>query len=197
MKGLLAFAIITLLLFSISVQAVGSSTRRDDTTASNNPASATAASAASCAPLTTLRERVKCRLASRDDSVEVAGSDESCANVPSPERCIALYKASARCYDLPTAERRDCFRNIVGLTNAAYRDQSDKESVRQYIILQLYELQERVEYRVESGALDAEDGAALIASIVEIKQSILNGATRAEVKQKIQDLRTQWREINE
>lgn len=194
---------ILLLGFAMTVDAAGSSTRPSTLLPYPNESSNTtgddSTTLGGCDSQSELRDRVKCRLerraANRNTDIEVAGEDESCNNLANGERCRALYRASARCYELQNQEKSPCFRNVIGINNAAFREQTNKSAVREYLILVLYEAQERAEARVEAGDITADEGARIIEMIVNTKKSILNGESREVVRTKIQSLRTAWNEV--
>lgn len=68
-----------------------------------------------------------------------------------------------------------------------------REKVRHYMVLVLYNLQERVEKAVEKERLTVDEGAILVNKIVEIKRAILDGAAKTEIRTMLQELREIWR----
>ena len=149
-----------------------------------------------------LKERVKCRLENRNRFENFSESDESCEGLRNKGLCVALYVKSQNCYNMEGENKDRCFRRVSEFREAqiakevgeAENKTEARERVRHYMVLVLYNLQERVEYAVEEGKLTAEEGASLIEKIVEIKQSILEGEDKATVRTKVQELKDMWRE---
>lgn len=185
-KAMLGATFLVLILASSFVLAVGSSTKSSSTYASANDATVHS----TCSDKATVQERVQCRLVAREATV--AGSDESCQNVPNAQACTTLYAASARCYTLANNEKSKCFKSIAGITT---RSTQNPEATRNYLVLLLYEAQERVEARVNAGQVSAADGARLIAMIVDAKQSILRGDSKDMITSHAQELRRAWAEV--
>ena len=207
-KTLAGCVLVSFILIASIVAAAGSSTqsRQSDQGGTLLPyPNATTGGPSNATPVTncdsgsSVRERVNCRLermrTHASEDVQVAGEDESCRNLNNSERCRGLYRASQRCYQMENKQKTSCFRNVIGLSNAAFREQSNKPAVREYLVLVLYEAQERVESRVKANTTTAAEGARLIDMIVDIKQSILKGESKETIKAKIQSLRTAWNEV--
>lgn len=116
----------------------------------------------------------------------------SCENVKNVVACERLYQITSVCYDKTGLERGKCLREKIGVRADRMED---KETKRGYLVLLLYDLQKRVERQNENGKITDEDAATLIAKILDIKHSIQNGDSRAEVKAELQDLRTLWKSI--
>ena len=65
-------------------------------------------------------------------------------------------------------------------------------SKRNYLILLLYEIQERIEEKHENGEISTNDAAKLIDTIIEIKRDILFGEPQSIIKSKIKNFKTQY-----
>src|SRR3989338_11620737 len=103
--------IISLIILSTSVLAVGSSTGRSNAQANTTVQTNTTVS---CDSQSTTRERIKCRLETRAE--ELGTIEESCKNNPDESRCIALQNSLNPCYDIPSGvEKRACLHRIVGV----------------------------------------------------------------------------------
>lgn len=191
--------IIAILIASSFVMAVGSSS--GGSSSNDNPSPAVTqqtATVTTCETATTLRERIKCRFENRD----VAGAErysvveEACRGHNKTESCIQLYQRSRACYDAasPVAKKR-CFLEKSGINinaGGTFRAAPD-ETKRNYVVLLLYELQERIEEMQEDGELTADEAADLVAKIVEMKKDILTGTPRAEIVPKIQQFKQAYR----
>ncbi len=185
-EALILILLSVLVIFSSYAYAVGGSTNYGSTTNQT----------ASCNDKATARERIECRL--KANSADPAGVDESCRvlNGTKKDNCVALYQASQRCYEMTNKDKTSCFRNVVGLTNQAFNEQRDnQDAIRNYLVLVLYEAQERAEDRVKAGEITTEEGARVIALIVETKQAILKGESQQVIKSKILELRRVWNEV--
>ena len=66
---------------------------------------------------------------------------------------------------------------------------------RDYVVLLLYDIQEKIEHAVENERIDSEKGAEVIDKIVEIKEAILNGESKQVVKPLLQELRAMLSDI--
>ena len=66
---------------------------------------------------------------------------------------------------------------------------------RDYVVLLLYDIQEKIEHAVENERIDSEKGAEVIDKIVEIKEAILNGESKHVVKPLLQELRAMLSDI--
>ena len=146
-------------------------------------------------------ERIKCRLENADRFENFSESDESCEGLRNQGLCVALYVRSQNCYKMEGENRDRCFKAVANFTQAKLAQEvgqtenktAARENVRHYMILVLYNLQERVEKAVEAGRLTSDEGAQIINKIVEIKRLILEGATKETIRQNLQELKTMWR----
>ena len=83
----------------------------------------------------------------------------------------------------------------LGLLNRwpKLKDENPSErgaKARDYIVLLLYDLQEKIEGAIESGKVTSEEGALAIDKIVAIKELILQGKSKDEIRPLLVDLRT-------
>ena len=104
------------------------------------------------------------------------------------------------CYQRDSTGRQKlaCFRKVAGLTTASLSGQAEKKiEHRKYVVLLLYELQERLENAVENDKIDKDKASEIIDLIVEIKEKIMAGGTREEVRPLIQELREKINELKD
>ncbi len=220
MKGIFFFTTLILLLFSaFSVYAIGSS---DGGVASGARSAVNSARAnlnpelvefrarlmdeyrerlqamnQTCDDINQSNDRIKCRLVygknytARDNTIP-----EGCLRAKSPLACKRLYRDSEGCFELQGKEKNLCFRRVSGFVKEKIKDevQDGKNKTRNYVVLMLYDLQERVEKAYEDGKIDVDESTALIAKIAEIKQAILDGKTKAEIRTMMQELKQMWRD---
>ncbi|MBI5803710.1 hypothetical protein HY450_00535 [Candidatus Pacearchaeota archaeon] len=156
-----------------------------------------------CETRETLRERVKCRIENKGrlEITEEANVPEACRRLEQTEavgrlgkeRCKALYANVRGCYALPRVSseggRDACFRRVAGLGTAVVSGNADKTALRQYVVTLLYEIEERIEAKQETGDITSEQAAEVIGMIVEIKEKIMNGDSRDEIRPMIQELK--------
>lgn len=161
--------------------------------------------ARTCDQKSTAQERIKCRL---QNEVKVDGYDnsivpEACkrlsmaeeGNKITKERCRKFYGEIRPCYDKEGSEKLACFKRVSGLGTAAISGNADKTALREYVVSLLYELEERIEKMQEAGNITAEQAAETIDLIVQIKEKIMNGGTREEVRPMLAELKTKLREL--
>ena len=67
---------------------------------------------------------------------------------------------------------------------------ADREVKKEYLILLLYDLQQRVEWSYDQGKVDDDITAVIVDLIVQIKQKVLDQAPRREVKALLTQLRS-------
>ncbi len=193
----LSVFLIVVLTLSVVVAAGVSTkaTERTNDTEKNNSARPSAERAKQiCEDVKDRRERLKCRLLNKEVSPNNT-IEESCKSVFNPNACQRLYENAQKCYETDGTNRDRCFKKVAGFQRAvlAHQAQEDKESIRNYMILVLYNLQERVEKAYEDGKINENEAASLIDQIVEVKQDILSGKTRAQIRYDVQQLKTKWR----
>lgn len=151
---------------------------------------------ARCEDAGDLRARIKCRLEKR--GVDLNVTEESCRVLKNPANCQSLYAKVASCYKMSGKVKDNCFKRIAGFTKNKIKEEgaSNKESLRNYMVFVLYNLQEKVEYALEEGRVDSEKASSVISSIIELKQAILLNKTKEEIKPLLVSLKTEMKEIN-
>lgn len=175
----LSFVILSFAMVAL-VAAAGTSTGGTNT---GTERTVSAVNAAACETRAVLKDRIQCRMQARSN---VKSIEESCRALPLDKQsaCTRLQNDAAPCYDKSAQEKSSCLRTNAGL-GAGQMNRFAPEDRRKYAALLMYELQERVEAKQESSQLTEEQSAELIAQIVEIKQSLLNNAPIADVKEKM------------
>jgi len=210
--AILSVAII--LLASMFVYAAGESTTRtaNNSNVNKTERNATNSRVIDCESSSNRTERIKCRLENREEikarvveRIKAFNNDtstyEACQGLRNEGLCVALYAQSQRCYRLNDTERDRCFKKIVRFREAQINKSIEveankteaRERVRHYMILVLYNLQEKVEKANEKGRISNENAAEIINKIVEIKRAILEGATKAEIRSQLAELKQLWR----
>lgn len=157
----------------------------------------------------TRKQRIRCRLSNgRDYIAPINTVPEACRRLSdvesdkkvNPVACVALYKKlrTNQCYDLDGIHKSKCFRRAAGFVKAKLSDEDVEdrhEKAVNYLVALLYDLQERIENLIEEDKLSPEDGAVLIDQIVETKEAIMNGESKSEVRELLQELRAEWRSL--
>jgi len=150
------------------------------------------------------RERIKCRLDYiKDNKEEFVTSynkaPEACRKLDDGKKgkCVAFYKKSNACYEKNKLEKNKCFKRLANFAKANLKDETENRDgkARDYVILLLYDIQEKIEHAIENGRVNSGTGADAIDKIVEIKEDILNGKTKREVTPKMLQLRTLLKNI--
>ncbi|MEK6819400.1 MAG: hypothetical protein AABY10_05715 [Nanoarchaeota archaeon] len=150
----------------------------------------------SCDDLSERKDRIKCRLALGKEYVpKVNLIPEGCLRAASPQACKRLYEESAGCFELKDKEKNACFRRVSGFVKEKITNETEDRGnkTRNLVVLMLYDLQERVEKANELGKITADESTSLIDKIVEIKQAVLSGKTKEEIRTMMQELRLMWR----
>ncbi len=109
---------------------------------------------------------------------------------------MAFYATIQTCFKLEGRAKDACFKRASGFTKARLNEENSTqrpEKARDYMVALLYHLQERVEKAHEKGRISADDASALINKIVEIKQEILSGAKKEEIRPMVRELKEMWR----
>lgn len=156
--------------------------------------------AATCEDKATPKERIKCRFENKEIAVKEARTtvEEACRDSNKKEACQTLYKRSAQCYnETNPITKKKCLLKESGINinaGGTFRAAPD-ETKRNYVILLLYDLQEKIEKKVDEGKITTEQAANLVTKIVEIKKLILSGAKRSEVAPKIKEFKVEYRQI--
>ena len=193
-----------IVLFAIEVYAAGSSgnSQGSSTTglqqAANHSANNSAAQpVAGCEAKTTIKERVKCRLEKRIRYAQGNQIHESCRRLGAAdkENCRRLYQEIQGCYEKRGTEKDRCFKLKTGFAASAVSGHGvNKEAARGYLVSLLYDLEQKVEDKVEQGVITSDQGAALVDKIIQIKEKILNKAPGSEIRPLIRELKQLWRQ---
>jgi len=224
-KGLfiLTTSIVISLLLVFSVIAAGSSTAaRSDTTNTDsdpttnfetnkrvnaarqlNKAEKSIAREA-CEDSDNRRARIKCRLDYIKEHKEefeapYSRAPEACRKLDEGKKgkCVSFYKKSQACYEKEGKLKNQCFKRLANFARANLKDEADERNskARDYVILLLYDIQEKIEHAIENDRVNSDDGADTIDKIVEIKQDILDGKKKNEIKPKMQELRSLLKDL--
>ena len=204
-RGLIFTAFFILLVLTVFVYAAGSSTIPQANSSRMDKVNKTdKTTKTDCESFSMRKERIKCRLQNRSEYEEDVDYNvrvpEACRTLRNPTACIAIYKnvQSRGCYKLDSEEKDSCLKRAVNITRARLSELPNQERVqksREYLVLLLYELQERIEKGQEDGSINTDKAAEIIDLIDEIKQDILNEKRRAEILPKLNDLKQKIREI--
>ena len=214
-KGIIFYTLIISLILLVSVYAEGTSdggTRSDNKTIRNNTLEKTPLKQklmqeyrsmvktkltdGTCDDLDTQRERIKCRLVLASEyKPKVNLIPEGCRRLASPEACKRLYRESAGCYELRGKEKNACFRRISGFIKEKINDETENKTnkTRNYVVLLLYDLQERVEEAQAENKITEDEATDLVNKITEIKQDILDGKKKDEIRKRLVELKQMWR----
>jgi hypothetical protein len=150
--------------------------------------------------------RIACRLKISDrveveDELEDEESTipEACKNLDDRESCKKLYRAVNHCYELENRAKNKCFRRVAGFVKAKITDeQTEKgDKIRRYLNFLLYDIQERLEKKVELGTITPEQAAPIIDKITEIKEDLFNKEPKSVVKPKLRELRSMIKELKD
>jgi len=150
-----------------------------------------------CEVQSNVSSRIECRLEQRGvKSINV--TEESCRVLANPANCRSLYAKVASCYNMTGMQKDQCFKRIAGFVGQNIKNQSanNKEALRNYLIFLLYNLQEKVEESFENNRTNSTQASETISLIVEIKQDILLGKKKADIRPKLERLKTMIRELN-
>ncbi len=129
-----------------------------------------------CDELTSLSQRVKCRLEKGGDE----GVHESCDAAADKNACDKLYKEVYPCYSKSGKSKDKCFRNVAG------------KSKRNYVLFLLYDLEERAEKAYDAGKITSDRAAFLISKIIETKKKVISNESPTRVRPFIAELRKMW-----
>lgn len=147
-------------------------------------------------------DRIKCRLRLarlyKDENEEINYENrvpEACRSLKNPVACISLYKKAQKdnCFKIENSRKKDfCLKKSAEILKGELKDLSKEERVnksRSYLVLLLYDLQDRIEKANNNGAISDDDASAIINLIVEIKEDLLEGKKKAEILPKLRELR--------
>lgn len=188
----LAVIILSLVLLFALVHAAGISevSNKNDTYVINNKTETTpfypqAGPGIDCSSYSNLKDRVKCRLQGGNDSVN---TPEACRVLNNEEQnnCVSLYSKSKNCYFLDGENKDRCFRQM---SHVGYLDSAEDRNLRNYMVLVLYDIEEKVESKYKDGSISIDDASEINTMIISIKQDILTNKGKNELKDEIAGLR--------
>src|SRR3989338_1256970 len=199
-KRVFVASLIALLLMSTFALAAGSSTSGARTVVPAVRANATVIT--TCEDKESVEGRIKCRFENKEVAVREAvdAVEEACRSSADEkkEKCRQFYKNSAKCFNSANpVEKKRCFLKESGINinaGGTFRAAPD-ETKRNYVVLLLYELQEKIEAKQEQGIITTDQATSLVTKIVEIKKLILSGAKRSDIVPKIQEFKKEFREV--
>ena len=144
-----------------------------------------------CESFATIKERVACSL---EFGQEKETTPEPCRVLPVAATCVKYYRDSVPCYEKDGKEKDKCFKDVLQFSKKSVKQQAkfDTRPLQSYMLLVLYDLEERVEEAVEDKELSVEDGAALITDIINLKIKVLERKPAAEIKAGLQKLKNKW-----
>ncbi|MEK6914250.1 MAG: hypothetical protein AABW83_01225 [Nanoarchaeota archaeon] len=204
-KVLYFFGMLSILLMVISVFAIGSSGsekiedknfRIDDK--KDRTYQEKKAAREVCEDIKNREERIKCRLQyikenKEDFEAPYNKIPESCRNLDFENRgkCVSFYQKSKACYEKKSIEKNKCFKRLANFAKASLKDEKNEKNkkARDYAILLLYDIQQKIEEAIKNDKMDAEAGSKIIEKITEIKEDILAGKPKNEIKPKFSELK--------
>ncbi len=193
------FSSILFLLFLVTtVTAAGSSTWSSSDSSSGTQTDTQNVVVANCAAVTDLQARIKCRIENKfkgAQTEEYVGSEESCRVLVGTDKseCVRLYEDSKSCYSLNGENKAVCFKQKVSLGRSL--QEASRDTKEKYIVLLLYDIQEKVEDAQSEGKITSDDASRLIAAIVEAKQSVMLHESKDQVRVKIQSVKQIYAEV--
>ncbi|MEK6926692.1 MAG: hypothetical protein AABW50_05435 [Nanoarchaeota archaeon] len=153
-----------------------------------------------CNAIPNRKDRILCRLQNRTELQNFSISEEACTGLRNEGLCTALYVRSAACYRMEGERKDRCFKMVANFTQSKVEqelnrsqsktDASDK--VRHYMILVLYNLQERAEKANEEGKITDLEAATIIDKIVRIKRIILEDKPKTLIRIELRELKSMW-----
>ena len=150
------------------------------------------------------KERIRCRLRYIKEHKEKVGvpsnrAPEACRGlgIDKKSRCKQLYKNSKICYVKKGKDKNKCFKRLANFALAKLKDEKENKNKksRDYVILLLSDIQYKIEKAIENERVDEDNGAGAIDKIVEIKEDILNGIKKNDIKPKMLQLRTLLKDL--
>lgn len=192
MKRHLIIIIITILLLSsISYAKGGTSGGSVIKPKVEEPINTTQATTPDCESFSKTKERVKCRL---EFGQQKETTPEPCRVLSVAATCVKYYRDSVPCYEKNGKEKDKCFKDVLQFSKKSIKQQAkfDTKPLQSYMLLVLYDLEERIEDAVDDKELSTDEGAALITDIINIKIKVLERKPASEIKKDIQDLKNKW-----
>lgn len=189
MKKIFSAIIVLIVLSSFGVYAAGYSTGGNTNADTNNRNSA---DLVNCEDKNSRKERITCRLENKNALAESYELEEACRNHEKQALCERLYTNAGECYTLPDSEKRTCFIKKSGLAQGTDILSASEDMRRNYLVLLLYELQERIEDKHSQGEITTEEAAILIEQIVRAKRAILSKEPAGIIKPMVTDLKAMY-----
>ncbi len=197
---LMTLLVIGLLVISIGVIAAGSSTGGQDTSQDNQQTKSTEQenqqtqpSTKNCDEMTGLQARIKCRMEKEKPEPE---TPEACQNIERKQGCITLYQNSENCYKMRGKNKDKCFKQNAGIGQSISQTaRENPQAIRNYVVLLLYDLQERIEKAQANGEISTEQASKLIATIVEIKQDTMSDASPQQIQSKVKTFKSNYKQV--
>jgi len=140
-----------------------------------------------CESMAGMQERVQCRL---EQNLENKGLPEACRGLANERSCQDLYDRSLPCYGQSDLNEDRCLRGVSGLSKS-----QGKQEIRQYLVLLLYKLEERVEERYEEGKISSKNAALLITRITELKRKVLTNESKEKLEPALAALKQDWKRL--
>ena len=171
-----------------------------------------------CGHLSTVRERVSCRLKlGREEAYEdneISFLPEECRALEGgkQEKCIDKYNKTQRCWKFPVGDERiKCVKENLELKKS-HKDeklecrkldgeekgrcvQELKDKSYDLIKFRFYDLEERAEELKEKGVANEDDVVELVAALEEKKIEFNNASTIKEKKRIILEVRKIWKDF--
>ncbi len=207
MKKSIVSVIIFLLSLSFVLAAGSSSGGNSANSAQDNSPNATSSTqvskAEACENIGVIRERILCRFKLTETERKSYNQrfnviEEACRGSEKQEQCKQLYKKLAPCYKESNASNaKKCMlkESGINLNQGGTFKSAPREVKRNYVVAQLYNLQERIEAMHERGEITDEQATDLVNSIVGIKKMIINGSPRADIVPKMQEFKQKFKEV--
>ena len=144
-----------------------------------------------CESFATIQERVECRL---EFGQEKETTPEPCRVLPVAATCVKYYRDSVPCYEKNGKEKDKCFKQVLQFSKKSVKQQAtlDTRPLQSYMLLVLYDLEDRVEDAVKEKTISIGEGAALITDIINIKIKVLERKPDSEIKADIISLKNKW-----
>jgi hypothetical protein len=203
MKKSMIIAILILLSVSFVLAAGSSTGGTQNTTPTPSSPPTQVSRAEACETIDTPKERILCRFKISESERESYNQrysvvEEACRGSDKEAQCTQLYRRLAPCYKENDAiKSKKCMLKESGINpnqGGTFRA-APKEAKRNYVVAQLYNLQERIEDLHEEGKITDEDATEIVSRIIEIKRMILNGSPRSEIVSKMQEFKQKFGEV--
>ena len=121
---------------------------------------------------------------------------DACENLKARKavlHCKSLYAKSQPCYGKKGELKNKCLKTIAGFAKAQlkFEDPETRDELsRNYAILLLNDLQEKVNDAVTNQKLNADKGSEINAKVLEIKEALLMGKSKNEIRPLFNQLET-------